>query len=83
MRVSTCAALVSAVIISLPAAAQTVDGDFGSLPEQIEAHVQAALQQAGLLDGLRQAVGIGPHRRDRVRRTELDGVLLSLQPRPE
>jgi len=56
MRVSTFAALVSAVFISLPAAAQTADGDFGSLPRQIEAHVQAALQQAGILEGVRDAV---------------------------
>jgi len=57
MRVSTFAVFASVVLVSMPAAAQDVDvDDIRVRQQEVEAHVQAALQQAGILERLRDAL---------------------------
>ena len=56
MRVSTFALVTSVVLVGGPAAAQNVDIDLGTLQRQVDAQVQAVIQQAGIVERLRDVV---------------------------
>jgi hypothetical protein len=56
MKLRTLVMVASVVLVSGPAAAQNVEIDLGRLQQQLEAHVQAAIQQAGIVERLRDAV---------------------------